>query len=216
MEESAKDVAPKRPTIFLSNRLLSAAAYVQQGNLVPIECTAADDVESFYWVILYAVYRCNLETLKARKSEKARSRLDDEFSKIFSARDVGTLVDQRVMTFNLNPMGRSNYDGIHVLLDHLNDEDPQPGLRTLVAGIWQKLRLCLFKEEPLRNTYADLDKEVVEVNHDLNKGLEALGLPMLPSQLTVPGNAEQYTVDHHHLIIVLRNMINKLEAESAS
>ncbi|EIW56197.1 uncharacterized protein TRAVEDRAFT_50679 [Trametes versicolor FP-101664 SS1] len=216
MEESAKDVAPKRPTIFLSNRLLSAAAYVRQGNLVPIDCTTADDVESFYWVILYAVYRHGLETLKARKSDKARSRLDDEFSKIFWARDVGTLVDQRVVAFNLNPMGRSNYDGIHVLLDHLNDEDPQPALRTLVAGIWQKLRLCPFKEEPLRNTYADLDKEVVEVNHGFNNRRKALGRAVLPIQGTVPGNAGWYTDDHDFLIYVLENMIDELEAESAS
>lgn len=113
-------------------------------------------------------------------------------------------------------MGRNNYDGIHVLLDHLHNEDPQPELRTLVAGLWQKLRLCRFTEAPLHDKYADLDKEVVKVNHGFNNRRKALGRAVLPNQVTVPGDAGWYTDDHDFLIYVLENMIDELEAESAS
>lgn len=174
-------------------------------------------MESFYWVLLYVVYRNSLAIPEASdESEEARSLLDDEFSKLFSARDVGTLVDQRRAAFKFDPWGGDDYDGIGTLLDHLYQHEPRRTLRRLVAGIWQKLRLCPFEEAQLHDKYADLDKEVAEVNHRFNKQLEARGLPARYHTVTVPGNARRYTANHHHLIIPLKNLIDKMEADRAS
>ncbi|KAL1938744.1 hypothetical protein VTO73DRAFT_11347 [Trametes versicolor] len=216
MDDPVEDVIPKRPTIFLSNKLLRAAGDAQQENL-PVKRAAADDVESFYWVLLYVVYRNSLAIPEASdESEEARSLLDDEFSKLFSARDVGTLVTRRYLAFDPDLYGDESYAGIDVLLDHLYQHEPRRTLRRLVAGIWQKLRLCPFKEAQLHDKYADLDKEVAEVNHRFNKQLEARGLPARYHTATVPGNARRYTANHHHLIIPLKNLIDKREADRAS
>lgn len=144
--------------------------------------------------------------------------VDDEFSRIFSARDVGTLVTQRYLAFDpdLYVYGDESYAGIDVLLDHLYEHEPRRTLRTLVAGIWQKLRLCPFRGAPLHDKYADVKKAVAEVNHRINKQLEARGLPARYHTTMVPGNAGRYTADHHHLIIPLKNLIEKLGADRAS
>lgn len=142
--------------------------------------------------------------------------VDDEFSRIFSARDVGTLVTQRYLAFDPTLYGDESYAGIDVLLDHLYEHEPRRTLWRLIAGIWQKLRLCPFRGAPLHDKYADVEKAVAEVNHGFNKQLEARGLPARYHTATVPGNAGRYTADHHHLIIPLKNLIDKLEADRAS
>ncbi|OJT05978.1 hypothetical protein TRAPUB_3165 [Trametes pubescens] len=208
----------KRPTVFLSNRLLSAAADARLQEILPItERAAADDVESFYWVILYVVYKHSLATLKASKSEEAQGLLDDEFSMIFSARDVRKLVEQRLAAFVNDASGDDSYYGIERLIAQLTNQDSR-ALRTLVAVVWRHLRLCPFKERTLDNPFTDLRQDVAEHECENDQIQEALGFAVVSSTIPdtrVTGNAGQYNVHHNRLMGSLKVTINRLEAERA-
>ncbi len=73
---------------------------------IELERTITDDVQSFIWVLLYAMYNNSLASLKASDSEEAYGLLSEEFSKLFSARNVQRLDSLRAPALLRSPATR--------------------------------------------------------------------------------------------------------------
>lgn len=138
------------------------SAYTR-GETVPR--SAIHDVESFYWVFFYILYRGALEDMVLSKRDigTTRKALQEEFKLGFSGPAVKTLIQRRETRFSLKTnsewahvIGGNLYGGIAHLILYLREKLDKKALFT-VRTLWNNLRE-LQKERPQSD--ADDEREL--------------------------------------------------------
>ncbi len=149
----------KGTAIFMSQRALYAA--IKQRHIIR---TTEDDLESFGWVVFYAVYRhalqdeeglelmktelWKIETTRSKPDTTVRQELGDEFDSIFFATSIRDLHSKRA-----GPLGRHFHDLFPYLWTYtLNCDADGYGrpLAGLLLVVWAFLKSFQVSHEPYK------------------------------------------------------------------
>lgn len=179
------------------------AARSNPGERVYIPHTAATDIESFCWVIMYVVYRRTIDGsgLQAEDST-AHAEMKREFARLFSALNPGKLAQERQRLLKVGRVAAAN--GMRNLLRYM-ERECQP-LAALLLAVWKVLRECADFDTGTEDLPAWRVEAIQAAFEAENKERQKRGLPLARYN----PEPEEPIVFHGSLIVNIERMLEQL------
>lgn len=192
----------------MATKLLLAISNAARNNLkeISITRTAIHDLESFYWVILYVVYRHTIEDKGLRVTNpETHEAIKKESGRLFSALNPGKLAQERQRLLKVGSVAAAN--GMRELL-HYMESECQP-LAALLLVVWKVLRECADFDTDAEVPAWRVQAIQVALEAE-NKERQKRGLPLA----RYSPEPEKPIVFHGSLILNIERMLEQLNAAS--
>lgn len=164
------------------------------------------DLESFYWVILYVVYRHTVEDEALRATDLAtHETIKEEFGRLFSALNPGELAQERRLLLLVDDV--LDPGGMQSLLEYM--ERHCPPLSGLLLALWRDLRECA---RPAAGSKKKIPEERLQREKAQLAFLEEHGLPVEYTQRSKKPAIP--TMVHRRLCLHIQLMLKELNQVS--
>ncbi|KAI0759460.1 hypothetical protein BD413DRAFT_681596 [Trametes elegans] len=125
--------------LFMATSLLQEISRAREEGQQTITLARGEehDIESFYWVIFFVLYKRALLNERLKKKGENYQSLNREFCSLYTAKSTGHLADERSRRLR-----EPGYKGIQVLRHYLQVFESEPLIR-FVEALWKSLRSFL-------------------------------------------------------------------------
>ncbi|OJT05972.1 hypothetical protein TRAPUB_3159 [Trametes pubescens] len=199
---------------FMATQLLNVVVEAARANPVERVCiphTAATDLESFCWVIMYVVYRRTIDDKDLRAGNSAaHAAIEHEFAQLFSATSMEGLAQSRRRRLQYGQACYWGELGIEKLLGHMIEQRCTEPLAGLLLAVWKALWECASSDADSDDLTEWRIKEAQEAFDAQNKERQKRGLPLLKDNPRL----EKPIIVHGRLVFSIQRMLEKLNVAS--
>lgn len=191
--------------LFMATSLLKKSETAEPSPAGQFWATRAveHDLESFYWVILYVVYRHTIEDEALRATDRAtHEAIKKESDLLFSALNPGKLAQERQRLLKVGRVAAAN--GMRNLLRYM-ERECQP-LAALLLAVWKVLRECADFDTDTEDLPAWRVEAIQAAFEAENKERQKRGLPLARYN----PEPEEPIVFHGSLIANIERMLEQL------